>query len=185
MKCISILQSPVVTTCTTSLTLNNSTFCPHSAFMCFVWAWEHTAIISLYSIDWLVFITETECLLRGTGWVFYVCICYLYKRQASKHCRQSQTVCHQLPAAKTHIHRSEFPSAQSMKANNRTAQPAHTTEWHYTITGHGPGQPCLIQAALFRVRGIGVVLVLGDGKYTGPQITFTAHLTSVTFKWTL
>ena len=29
--------------------------------MCFVWICEQTAIISLYSINWLVFITETEC----------------------------------------------------------------------------------------------------------------------------
>ena len=36
-------------------------FFPHSVFMCFVWTWEQTAIISLYSINWLVFITETEC----------------------------------------------------------------------------------------------------------------------------
>ena len=43
------------------LTLNSSTFCPHSVFMCFVWIWEQTAIISLYSINWLVCITETEC----------------------------------------------------------------------------------------------------------------------------
>jgi len=42
-------------------TLQNSTFCPHSVFMCFVWISEQTAIISLYSINWLVFITETEC----------------------------------------------------------------------------------------------------------------------------
>jgi hypothetical protein len=39
----------------------NSTFCPHSVFMCFVWIWKQTAVISLYSINWLVFITETEC----------------------------------------------------------------------------------------------------------------------------
>ena len=38
--------------------------------MCFVWIWEQTAIISLYSINWSVFITEAECLLRGTKWVF-------------------------------------------------------------------------------------------------------------------
>ena len=31
------LYSEVVTICTASLTLNNSTFCPHSVFMCFVW----------------------------------------------------------------------------------------------------------------------------------------------------
>jgi len=52
------------------LTLKNSTFCPHTVFMCFVWISEQTAIISLYRINWLVFITETECLLRGTDCVF-------------------------------------------------------------------------------------------------------------------
>jgi hypothetical protein len=29
--------------------------------MCFVWIWEQTAMISLYNINWLVCITETEC----------------------------------------------------------------------------------------------------------------------------
>ena len=43
-----------VTLCTTFWTLDSSTFCPHSVFMCFVWFWEQTAIISLYSINWLV-----------------------------------------------------------------------------------------------------------------------------------
>ena len=38
--------------------------------MCFVRIWEQTAIISLYSINWLVFITETGSLLRGTEWIF-------------------------------------------------------------------------------------------------------------------
>jgi len=38
--------------------------------MCFVSIPEQTAIISLYSINWLVCITETECLLRGTDWIF-------------------------------------------------------------------------------------------------------------------
>jgi len=41
--------------------LNNSTFCPHSEIICFVWISEETAIISLYSINLLVCITETEC----------------------------------------------------------------------------------------------------------------------------
>ena len=36
-------------------------FCSHSVFMCFVWIWEQTAIISLYNINWLVCITETGC----------------------------------------------------------------------------------------------------------------------------
>jgi hypothetical protein len=51
----------VVTICTTSLTFSNSTFCPYSVFLCFVWIWEQTAIISLYSINWLVCITERKC----------------------------------------------------------------------------------------------------------------------------
>ena len=29
--------------------------------MCFVWIWEQTAIISLYNINWLVLITDTQC----------------------------------------------------------------------------------------------------------------------------
>ena len=57
---------PLVTTqCSlyvpSSWTLNNSTFCPHSVFMCFVWISEQTAIISLYNINWLVCTTETQC----------------------------------------------------------------------------------------------------------------------------
>jgi len=38
--------------------------------MCFVWIWEQTAIISSFNINWLVFITETVCLLRGTDYIF-------------------------------------------------------------------------------------------------------------------
>jgi hypothetical protein len=43
------------------LKFKNPTFCPHSVFVCFVWISEQTAIISLHSIKWLVFTTETEC----------------------------------------------------------------------------------------------------------------------------
>jgi len=53
----------VVTICTTSLTFSNSTFCPHSVFMCFVWIWEQTAIISLYII-----IREVGMLSIATRW---------------------------------------------------------------------------------------------------------------------
>jgi len=35
-----------------------------------VWLSEQTAIFSLYSINWVVCITERECLLRGTDWIF-------------------------------------------------------------------------------------------------------------------
>ena len=40
--------------------------------ICFVWIWEQTAIISLYSINWLFFITEMQCLLRGTDYIFII-----------------------------------------------------------------------------------------------------------------
>jgi hypothetical protein len=60
------LFSPLVTICTASITFNNSTFCPRSIFMCFVWISEETAIISQYDINWLVCITDRVCLLRGT-----------------------------------------------------------------------------------------------------------------------
>jgi len=73
------VYSPVVTIHTAILTLTNSTFCPHSVFMCFVWLWEQTGIISLYSTDWLVFVSETECVYCAVRSTFYVlptqCIC--------------------------------------------------------------------------------------------------------------
>jgi hypothetical protein len=43
------------------ITFNNSTFCPHSVFMCFLLIAELKAIISIYNINWLVFIANTEC----------------------------------------------------------------------------------------------------------------------------
>jgi len=40
---------------------------------------EQTAIISLYNINCLVFITDGVCLLRGTDWIFkYNSGCMLY-----------------------------------------------------------------------------------------------------------
>jgi hypothetical protein len=59
------LRSPEVTI---SLTFDNSTFCSHGIFVCFVWIGEQTAIISIYGINWQVFITETErvhCAVRN------------------------------------------------------------------------------------------------------------------------
>ena len=71
---------------TEHLTFSNSTFCPHNVFVCFVWIWEQTAIISLYRIDWLFFITETECVYCAvrTGYLYnsascphsvFMCLC--------------------------------------------------------------------------------------------------------------
>ena len=75
------MYRPVVTICTASLPFNNSTFCPHTVFICFVWISEQTAIISLHNINWLVFITETEsvyCAVR-TGVYVYVSLTRLFK----------------------------------------------------------------------------------------------------------
>ena len=73
--------------------IHNSTFCPRSVFMCFVWISEQTAIISLYSINWLVFITKTECvycavrtgslyiILRSAHTVYLCVLCGSEKKQ--------------------------------------------------------------------------------------------------------
>ena len=73
-----IFQTAVVTICTASLTFRNSPFCPHSEFMCFVWIWKQTAIISLYSIKWPVCITETECVYCSvrTGSLYIIQVVY-------------------------------------------------------------------------------------------------------------
>jgi predicted GNAT family N-acyltransferase len=57
--------------------LLRGTFCAHSVFMCFVWIWEQTAIISLYSINWLVFVTETECVYCAVRSSHTVYLCFL------------------------------------------------------------------------------------------------------------
>jgi len=61
LVCITETQCVYCAVRTEHLTFTNSTFCPHSVFMCFVWIWEQTAIISLYNINWLVCITQTQC----------------------------------------------------------------------------------------------------------------------------
>jgi len=40
--------------------------------MCFVWISEQTAIISLYNINGLVFITETECVYCAVRAEYYL-----------------------------------------------------------------------------------------------------------------
>ena len=79
----------VVTICTASFAFNNSTSFPHSVFMCFVWIWEQTVIISLYSIDWLVFITETECVhcaVRSAHTLYLCVLCGSENKQRLFHC---------------------------------------------------------------------------------------------------
>jgi len=71
----------------TTLTLINSTFCPQTVFKCFVWISQQTATISLYNINWLVCITETECVYCAvrTGslnvtWV--ICFIWIWEQTA-------------------------------------------------------------------------------------------------------
>jgi len=64
-----------------------SPFCPHSVFMCFVWIWEQTAVISLYSFNWLVCITETECVYCAvrTGCLYIIqvmCFVWIWEQTA-------------------------------------------------------------------------------------------------------
>ena len=47
-------------------------FCPHSVFMCFVWIWEQTAIISLYSINWLVLYSRRGVFTARYGLDIYI-----------------------------------------------------------------------------------------------------------------
>ena len=63
--------------------------------MCFVWISEQTAIISLYSIDWLVgfYNLDGVCLLRGTFYILrsahteYLCVlCESENKQRLFHC---------------------------------------------------------------------------------------------------
>jgi len=58
--------------------------------MCFVWISEQTAIISMYSTDWLVFITETECVYCAvrTGSLYVI----LAKVRIQKGCAVAQAV---------------------------------------------------------------------------------------------
>ena len=55
--------------------------------MPFVWIWEQTAIISLYSINWLVCITETECVYCAvrTGSLYIIqvmCFVWIWEQTA-------------------------------------------------------------------------------------------------------
>ena len=72
LVCITETECVYCAVQTEHLTFSNSTFCPHSVFMCFVWIWEQTAIISLYNINWLVCITETVWVFKQrSGWIFF------------------------------------------------------------------------------------------------------------------
>jgi len=45
----------------------NHTFFPHSVFVCFIWFSQHTTIVSLYSVNELVFVMDMEYVLCEIG----------------------------------------------------------------------------------------------------------------------
>jgi hypothetical protein len=60
------------------LTFKSSVFCPHSTFMCSVYISDQTVIISLYTLNCLAFITDTECAycaVRALSHIVQVNIC--------------------------------------------------------------------------------------------------------------
>jgi len=73
--------------------IHNSTFCPHSVFMCFVYIWEQTAIISLNSINWLVFIIETECVYCAVRAEFWQGSAQFVMCASLRHCGPVVTIC--------------------------------------------------------------------------------------------
>ena len=67
------------------LPFGNSKFCSHIVFMCFLCISEQTAIISLFNINWLVFITETECVYCAvrTGYLkIFMCFVWISEQTA-------------------------------------------------------------------------------------------------------
>ena len=56
-----------------------------AVFICFVWIWEQTAIISLFNINRVVFITENACIYCEVR-TKYFCIIYVNFRLQSSLC---------------------------------------------------------------------------------------------------
>ena len=93
----------VVTIRTTRLSLTNSTFCPHSVFMCFVLISEQTAIISLYNFNWQVCIIQTECVYCAVRIeVFHVII--ITHLKPSGHYMYHQVITHKFYVLPTQLY---------------------------------------------------------------------------------
>jgi hypothetical protein len=117
--------------------------------MCFVWISEQTAIISLYNINWLVFVTETECVYCAvrTGCLYNITLLLV----------QLSSVQRLLPSpvpAYRSVFSSRSPSISNINDNNNTQQilislslnitvlcpsthaPAHQKTWTSSIAFH-------------------------------------------------
>jgi hypothetical protein len=70
------LSKHVYTVC--GQNVRRGTYATHSVWLSIVWIWAQTALLSLYSINWLVFITETEfvyCAVRSAHTVYLCVLC--------------------------------------------------------------------------------------------------------------
>jgi hypothetical protein len=91
--------------------------------MYFVWISEKTAIISLYSINWLVFITDGQCSLRGTDCTFK-CSSRL---QSKAHASTSKA-----PLVSPRRFTAPYRSVLSM-CTATTGSPGHTRKLRYAV----------------------------------------------------
>ena len=88
----------MVTICSTSLTFNNSTFCPHSEIMCFVWISKQTELFPYTTLtDWFYNIDLTRYRL-------FVTICTtILTLPNSTFCPHSEFLCFLWIAEQTEI----------------------------------------------------------------------------------
>ena len=98
--------------------------------MCFVWISEQTAIISLYSINWLVCITETECV-------------YCAVRTGSLNGEPFLQGCDAISLCNRSLKMRAFPSTTPSRDNR--------SDWHHNPSAvSAPNTPrlCVTQTAL-------------------------------------
>ena len=102
--------------------------------MCFVRIWEQTAIIFLYNINWLVFITETMCIYCNPN-VFTVIL--VYQTVILFFYPYTRNECSQLnPAVNaTYTHRAAFTAYAKIERSCTSITPRfHCAHWTFTFT---------------------------------------------------
>jgi len=62
--------------------------------MCFVWISEQTAIISLYNVNWLVFVREAECAYCAvrTGYLYIIQVNTVFQIFKLQNCGREQEI---------------------------------------------------------------------------------------------
>jgi hypothetical protein len=103
------------------LTFNNSAFCSHSVFIC-LFGFENTAIISLHSINWVVFITKIQsvyCAVRtGSLNAIQQTLTHETERERCKKIRKIARSSSCLrPSLKVREHRLGLPEEQGERDN--------------------------------------------------------------------